>query len=95
MRKKFEDQVVDFIGTTIGFTVEEIEEVNVGEGYIEVTIMGNQFTFFNTGEVNVVLDGEYTIEDIDNIKDVMESGEEIWMMFNNCFEEVNECTINR
>lgn len=86
MRKKFEDQVVDFIGTTIGFTVEEIEEVNVGEGYIEVTIMGNQFTFFNTGEVNVVLDGEYTIEDIDNIKDVMEMGEELWGMYDNCNE---------
>ena len=89
MRKKFEDQVVDFIGTTIGFTVEEIEEVNVGEGYIEVTIMGNQFTFFNTGEVNVVLDGEYTIEDIDNIKDVMESGEEIWAMYDSCTKSVS------
>ena len=86
MEKNFNEQVVDFIGTTIGFTVEEIEEVNVGEGYIEVTIMGNQFTFFNTGEVNVVLDGEYTMEDIDNIKDVMESGEVLWDMYDNCNE---------
>ena len=86
MKKNFKEQVVDFIGTTIGFTVEEIEEVNVGEGYIEVTIMGNQFTFFNTDEVNVVLDGEYTIEDIDNIKDVMEMGEELWDMYDNCNE---------
>lgn len=86
MKKTFKKQVVDFIGTTIGFTVEEIEEVNVGEGYIEVTIMGNQFTFFNTGEVNVVLDGEFTIEDIDNIKDVMEMGEELWDMYDNCNE---------
>ena len=86
MEKNFKEQVVDFIGTTIGFTVEEIKEVNVGEGYIEITIMGNQFTFFNTGEVNVVLDGEYTIEDIDNIKDVMESGEELWDMYDNCNE---------
>ena len=86
MKKTFEKQVVDFIGTTIGFTVEEIEEVSVAEdkSFIEVTVMGNKFTFFNTGEVNVVLDGEYTIEDLDNIKDVMESGEEIWMMFDKC-----------
>lgn len=89
MEKNFKEQVVDFIGTTIGFTVEEIEEVNVGEGYIEVTINGNKFTFFNTGEVNVVLDGEYTIEDLDNIKDVMESGEEIWMMYDNCTKSVS------
>ena len=89
MEKNFKEQVVDFIGTTIGFTVEEIEEVNVGDGYIEVTIMGNQFTFFNTGEVNVVLDSEYTIEDIDNIKDVMISGEEIWMMYDNCTKSVS------
>ena len=89
MKKTFEEQVVDFIGTTIGFTVEEIEEVNVGEGYIEVTINGNKFTFFNTGEVNVVLDGEYTIEDLDNIKDIMESGEEIWMMYDNCTKSVS------
>lgn len=95
MENKFEYQVVDFIVSTTDFTESNEIEVNASPNYIEVTIDGDTITFFNTGEVTVTMDGEYKIKYLDTIKEVMESGEEIWMMFNNCFEEVNECTINR
>ena len=84
--RNLKNQLVEFIVSTTAYTECNNIEVSVAEdkSFIKVTVMGNQFTFFNTGEVYVVLDGEYTIEDLDNIKDVMASGEEIWMMFDKC-----------
>lgn len=90
MRKKFEDQVVDFIVSTTAFDTEcNNIEVNASSDWVEVCIDDKKFTFMYTGEVEVVLDGYFTVEELDSIKEVMESGEEIWMMYDSCTKSVS------
>lgn len=92
MKKNFKEQVVDFIVSTTVFDTEcDNIEVNVSpeSDWVEVCIDDKKFTFMYTGEVEVVLDGYFTIEELDSIKEVMESGEEIWMMYDNCTKSVS------
>lgn len=89
MKKNFKDQVVDFIVSATDFTESNEIEVCASPNYIEVTIDGDTITFFNTGEVTVTMDGEYNIKHLDNIKEVMESGEEIWAMYDSCTKSVS------
>lgn len=89
MKKNLKDQVVDFIVSVTDFTESNEIEVCASPNYIEVTIDGDTITFFNTGEVTVTMDGEYNIKYLDNIKEVMESGEEIWAMYDSCTKSVS------
>ena len=85
MENNFKKQVVDFIVSTTVFDTEcNNIEVNASSDWVEVCIDDKKFTFMYTGEVEVVLDGYFTIEELDSIKEVMESGEEIWMMYDSC-----------
>lgn len=89
MKKDLKNQVVDFIVSATDFTESNEIEVCASPNYIEVTIDGDTITFFNTGEVTVTMDGEYNIKYLDNIKEVMESGEEIWAMYDSCTKSVS------
>ena len=90
MENNFKKQVVDFIVSTTVFDTEcNNIEVNASSDWVEVCIDDKKFTFMYTGEVEVVLDGYFTIEELDSIKEVMESGEEIWMMYDSCTKSVS------
>ena len=81
---KFKTNVIDYITSTTKFTKDDVIEVNVSTNgdWIEITINGSTITFFYNGEVNANLNGKFSVETINALKDVMESGEEIWYMFN-------------
>ena len=81
---KFKTNVIDYITSTTKFTKDDVIEVNVSTNgdWIKITINGGTITFFYNGEVNANLNGKFSIETINALKDVMESGEEIWYMLN-------------
>lgn len=81
---KFKTNVIDYITSTTKFTKDDVIEVNVSTNgdWIKITINGGTITFFYNGEVNANLNGKFSVETINALKDVMESGEEIWYMFN-------------
>lgn len=99
--EKFQEQVIDYIVSTTDLNREEDEfyvDVTqlIDSTLIEVSINNDYFfDFYSDADPNVECRGEYSLQTINVISEIMKSDYEIWMMFSNCFEEVNECTINR
>lgn len=80
---KMLEKVEDYVNLTTDFTTEDVDDVMCNENgdWIEITINGNCITYYHTGEVNIVLGGEYDLKTINTYKDLMESDEEIWGMY--------------
>lgn len=70
---KFKTNMIDYITSTTKFTKDDVIEVNVS----------------TNGEVNANLNGKFSVETINALKDVMESGEEIRMMYDSCTKSVS------
>ena len=92
LSKKFENEVKNYLSMTTSYTKyygfdDDNFKVDANDDYIEIVFHGNQVTFYCTGVVRAhFADKEFDDVEIGVFKDIMDSIEEMWMMYISVFD---------
>lgn len=90
--KKFENEVKNYLAMTTDYTKcyefgDDNFKVDANDDYVEIEFHGNRITFYCTGEVRThFADKEFNVIEISIFKDIMDSIEEMWMMYISVFD---------
>ena len=92
LAKKFENEVKNYLSMTTDYTKcyefgDDNFKVDANDDYIEIVFHGNLVTFYCTGKVRACFaDKEFNDVEIGVFKDIMDSIEEMWMMYISVFD---------
>ena len=92
LSKKFENEVKNYLSMTTDYTKcyefgDDNFKVDANDDYIEIVFHGNLVTFYCTGKVRArFADKEFDDVEIGVFKDIMDSIEEMWMMYISVFD---------
>jgi hypothetical protein len=92
LAKKFDTEVKNYLSMTTDYTKcykfgDDNFKVDANDDYIEIVFHGNLVTFYCTGKVRArFADKEFDDVEIGVFKDIMDSIEEMWMMYISVFD---------